>query len=276
MTVLVNGVKKDHVSALNRGMLYGHSVFETIPVVSGTPALLNNHLIRLADGCEKLGLPFSSELITKEVECLIDQSEADKDYIIRITVFMDEGGRGYLSPDQATATRVISSHSAPQHPQEYWSKGINLGVSDVTLGAQPLLAGVKHGNRLEQVLARSRWQTDWQEAILCDVSGNVIEGTQSNIIVIKNGKANTPILDHCGVDGVMKNWVLLRLKELGVSSHSVRLSLQDIIEADEVLMTNSVIGVWPVKHFKNRVFSDSTTARQLIQLIHEHEIIPHN
>lgn len=276
MTVLVNGKPNQCVSALDRGMLYGHTVFETVGIVNGSPVLLAEHLDRLNKGCERLDLPISIPQIESELSTLIEHIEAKQNFVARITISMGEGGRGYLTPEDKRATRILSLHGYPAHSRHLAFEGVRLGLSDVKLGAQPMLAGIKHGNRLEQIIARSRWERDWNEALLCDQNGYVIEGTQSNVIIVKNRVAFTPIIDACGVEGVIKSWALLRLKELGVSCQSVRLSVQDVTEADEVFLTNSIIGVWPVKHFLEREYRVFSTAQQLMKLIQQHEIIPSN
>lgn len=280
MAVLINGEFGDQVSALDRACLYGQSVFETIAVVHGKPALLDRHLFRLEKGCNALSIPLNINDIEKDLYNLLHDirlasSESMLDArVVRVTVTMGQGGRGYANPVSPSPTCIISDHDYPKHPSELYRNGIELGISDVTLAHQPLLAGIKHGNRLEQVIARSRWQSHWHEALLLDGAGNVVEGTQSNVIILKDGRVLTPRLDQCGVNGVMKNWVLEHLKDTGFSCEAVRLSVADIIDADEVIMTNSVIGVWPVKQFESRRFEEFSIATRLSKRLQQNEIIP--
>lgn len=276
MTTLVNGRFEEQVSAFDRGLLYGQSVFETIAVVQGQTRLREQHLNRLELGMDRLNIPLNINIINDDIDVISNKINPLENAVLRITVTMGRGGRGYQNPAQITALRILSLHEYPTHPEPHYIDGINLGLSDVQLAAQPLLAGIKHGNRLEQILARQSWQPDWQEALLQDGLGNIIEGTSCNVVLLKEDHALTPKLDQCGVDGVMKNYVLELLKDAGFSTQAVRLSVQDIEEADEVILTNSIIGVWPVKCFQNRSFNCSKTAQKLIRLLRQNEIIPSN
>ncbi len=276
MNVIVNGEFENQVSVLDRGLLYGQSVFETIAVINGKPKLLNEHLDRLILGCETLPIPIDIQEVKKDLDKLLEAQLSTSDYVLRITLTMGHGGRGYANPENAQATRIASVHDYPAHPKHLATHGIELGVSEVRLAAQPLLAGIKHGNRLEQVIARSQWQSNWNEALLLDNNDHVIEGTQSNVIIIKGSQALTPKLDQCGVDGVMKNWLFTQLKNLGFSCKAVTLSLSDIEQADEVMMTNSIIGAWPVKRLLNREFTDFSNTHQLIKIIQKHDLISCN
>ncbi len=286
MTVLVNGQPSTTVSANDRGLLYGQTLFETIAVVNAQPRLLEAHLQRLEASTKSLLIPLNINNIDSDIEVISDFFNASHNAVLRVTISMGSGGRGYANPELPSVTRIVSLHDYPKHPAKLATHGITLGLSPVKLAQQPLLAGLKHGNRLEQVMARSQWQTDWNEALLCDQSGNVIEGTQSNIVVLKGDQALSPKLDQCGVEGVMKGWVLSQLKDAGFSCRAVRLSLQDIIEADEVMLTNSVIGIWPVKTFHCKGTAHSfvidkpsgalNTAQRLIEQLHQNEIIPPN
>ncbi len=274
MKVLINGEFQTKVSAADRGLLYGQSVFETVALVEGKARLFDSHLRRLKKGCETLLIPLNINDIERELKVLLDFHAVERKQVLRITVSMSAGGRGYANPEMPSGNRILSLHPYPESYTTDASTGIVLGLSSVRLAQQPLLAGIKHGNRLEQILARSQWLPDWDEAVLRDTDDNVIEGTQSNIILIKQGQVYTPLLDQCGVDGVMKNWVMERLKDAGFSCQAVRLSVQDIIEADEVLLTNSIIGVWPVKLFKSKRYNQSPTAQALLEKLHKDEIIP--
>lgn len=274
MAVLVNGTTCDPGLAMDRGTLYGQSVFETIALVGGQPTLLDKHLTRLEVGCEKLSIPFDINEINGNIDKSLSNLASEKSGILRLALTMGAGGRGYANPDVASPNHIYSTHDYPVYPLENFLQGVSLGLSEVRLAHQPLLAGIKHGNRLEQILARENWEVDWDEGLLMDYADNVIEGTQSNVIIIKGHQALTPILDQCGVEGVMKGWVLESLKEAGFSCEAVRLSLADIIEADEVLLTNSVIGVWPVRQFQTRCYTQFSTSHWLIEKLHEHEIIP--
>ena len=276
MTLLLNGqafteVQQPSISPHNRGLLYGHSLFETIAVADCNPLLLDRHLARLQDGAARLQIPLDINAMSQEIT---DLSASQSQAVIRASVSIAEGGRGYQSPESPESLRMVSLHNYPNHPKCNWQQGINLGLSKIRLASQPALAGIKHGNRLEQILARNQWHDDWQEALLLDQKDLVIEATQANIFALKNGVLLTPLLDQAGVTGVMRDYVLSIANKVGVESQIVSLSESDIAHADALFVTNSVIGLWPVKQFKERHFSDFDCAHKLLNLMIKDGAIP--
>lgn len=279
----VNGQLGGTISVHDRGLLYGQSVFETISVVKGSCALRELHLKRLMRGCQALNIPYDAESLEHEIQQACDalfDKPAEKHKtaaVLRIMITMGEGkksSRGYTNPLNAEATRVVSLHDFPFYPHNYWSEGITLGLSKVRLASQPQLAGIKHSNRLEQVLARSQWQTDWHEAVLLDQSKHVIEATQSNIFLMSEGRLKTPDLSQSGVAGVMREFVLDQADKMAVPTEIVRLSLTDLENADEIFVTNSVIGLWPVNIFQNKRFQDFSISQKLLTTMRDHGAIP--
>jgi len=269
---LVNGINSTQISVDDRGLLYGQSVFETIAVLNGQACLLDLHIKRLRLGCEVLGIPVDVDLLIKEIEHLISNSHK---LVLRVTITMAAGGRGYLNPENPESTRVLSLHEYPTHPTTHWEEGVKLGTAAIRLAHQPALAGIKHGNRLEQVIARSEWRDTWHEALLLDQLGNVIEATQSNVFAIKDNQLLTPSLEAAGVAGVMREFVITNAYKLGLSVKTMSLSVDDIEAADEVFLTNSVIGLWPVNRFNTRLYNSQETSSKLLKLMIKNEVIPH-
>lgn len=271
MKTLVNSAESKHSSVYDRGLLYGHSVFETIAIRDGHPCLLEQHLRRMQLGCSVLGIPFDDQPLRDDIEALAqDQDRA----VVRATLTMGEGGRGYLSPSKPQANRIATLHDYPMHKPTYWQDGINLGLADIRLASQPALAGIKHGNRLEQVIARKQWQDTWQEALLLDQTDKVVEATQSNVFIVNGNKLLTPELTSCGVAGVMREYLLEAAHNLGLSPETVSLSVADIEAADEVFVCNSLIGLWPIKSFNSMSFSTFNTSHKLLKYIENNEVIP--
>jgi len=267
----VNGRVGDRISVLDRGLLYGQTVFETISVFDQQPLLLNAHLDRLKKGCKVLAIPLDQATLVEEIESVCDQTNKG---VLRITISMGEGGRGYQNPEIAVANRIMSLHDFPHHPIENWQSGIELGLSEVRLADQPALAGIKHGNRLEQILARTNWSTKWQEAVLLNQHGQLIEATQSNVFLRSGSALKTPDLNLCGVNGVMRDFVIDNAEKIATEVQIVPLSMTDIETADEVFVTNSIIGLWPVKTFLQSHYSDFTVSQKLLDLMQDHGAIP--
>ena len=269
----LNGKATDQISLSDRGLLYGQTLFETIPVCHQQPLLLERHLNRLAKGCKALSIDLDFEQLQIEINEFCQALTANK-LVLRITLSMGEGGRGYANPETPHSQRILSIHAFPKHPKTHWREGIKLGVAEIKLACQPALAGIKHGNRLEQVIARSQWHDDWQEALLLDQQDFVIEGTQSNLFVRHGNAVLTPDLSTSGVAGIMREQVLELADNIGVPTKIMSLSLADIEAADEVFLSNSVIGLWPVREFQKQTFSDFSISHQLLELLEENGAIP--
>ncbi len=252
----VNGQPHDQVSVVDRALLYGHSVFETIRVRHGQALLLDLHLARLEQACESLFIPVDQTVIASELVRFCADVELG---IVRLTVSIGAGGRGYLTPSNAQPTRILTLHPLPDYAPEIHSQGVLVGVSDIRLATQPHLAGIKHGNRLEQLLIRRSWHSDWQEALVFDYNNKLIEGTQSNVFVRRGSTVVTPDLRQAGVAGVMREYILNAAPQLEFTVEVGELSATDLAQADEVVLSNSVIGTWPVARIHgNSLVADKT------------------
>ena len=270
MSLLVNGELAHHVSALDRGMMYGQSVFETVAILNGRACLLEKHLQRLKKGADRLNIVYDETLLSSEILRFIEETA---NAVLRITLTMGQGGRGYQNPAKSQSTRVLSLHDLPAYSKSLWQEGIELGLVDIRLSHQPVLAGIKHGNRLEQVIARSQWQQSWNEALVMDVDDNVVEGTQSNVFIVKNNSLITPCLKQAGVEGVMRESIIEIAQELDINCQISSLSLDDIEQADAIFLSNSIIGIWPVKSFNSISFKNLTLAHKLLKIIKKNEFI---
>ncbi len=270
-SIWVNGKQSETISALDRGIQFGQNVFETISIFEGELLLLNAHLERLNKGCKRLQIPVDLKRTQEEIINIAKQFDKA---ILRLTMTMGPGERGYQNPTKPNANRIVSISDYPTLDSSYWSSGITLGLSTVELANQPLLAGLKHGNRLEQVMARQQWQEGWQEALMLDSNKNVIEGTQSNVFIVSGEQLITPDLNQCGIAGVMREFILQNAHKCAFEPQIMRLSVDDVKQADEVFLSNSVIGLWPVKQFQEAVYLDFTASNKLLKLMQDHGAIP--
>ena len=273
MMHFVNGKPQEVVAVTDRGLLYGHSLFETIAVQARQALLLEQHLQRLEIGCAVLAIPLDCELLRQEINSAC-AGLALEPLVLRITITMGSGGRGYLNPQAAKPTRILSFSTYPQLPASHWQNGIELGIADIRLAAQPALAGIKHGNRLEQVIGRTQWLADWQEALLLDQQDKVIEGTQSNLFILQGRVLKTPDLSQCGVAGVMRNYLLEQAHRVGVTTAIVSLSVAAVEAADEVFLSNSLIGLWPVSRFCKSRYNNLTISHKLLNILKTDGAIP--
>ncbi len=249
--IAVNGVLGAQVSPLDRGFTYGDGVFETCKMKDAEIPLWSLHKERLQKSCEKLLIPVANDLIEEQLFNLVSSlaGTSTSDAVVKITVTRGQGGRGYRTPDHVSPTIVIGIFPAPEYPQKYFSEGIAVRLCDQRLSCNSSLAGLKHLNRLEQILARAEWQdNEIAEGIMFDVNGNLIEAVFSNIFLVKNGELFTPVLSEAGVAGVMRRFIMETLApQASLKISVVRLNIDDLVNADEVFLCNSLYGIWPVR-----------------------------
>ncbi len=249
--IAVNGILGAQVSPLDRGFAYGDGVFETCKMLHSKIPLWQLHKERLLKSCEKLFIAVSIELVEAQLANLIASLAPidTENAVVKITVTRGQGGRGYRAPYSVSPTIVIGVFPAANYPQSYFSEGVSVRLCNQRLSCNPSLAGLKHLNRLEQILARAEWQDDAiAEGILLDTQGNLIEAIFSNIFLIKNGELLTPDLSEAGVAGVMRRFIIEALApQAGLKVHVKRLSITELLNADAVFLCNSIYGIWPVQ-----------------------------
>ncbi len=249
--VIVNGEQSRCIDVSDRGFQYGDGLFETIEVRNGKAVFFDRHWRRLQAGCERLSIPCPAlEIIAGEIQALIADVPLA---VLKINITRGSGGRGYAQPDPVQPGRVISLHPFPDYPASYRELGIKVRFCQLRLSLNPLLAGLKHMNRLEQVLARREWHnTDIQEGLLMDLDDHVIEGTMSNIFIVRDKFLFTPLLDVNGVAGIIREIIMQAAQQFDLTARQRHLSCQDILQADEAFVTNSIIGLWPIKQIDSR------------------------
>ncbi len=254
--ILINGESKGHIDITDRGFQYGDGLFETLEVIDGHIVFLQRHLERLHSGCLRLHIPFPDvQLIGFEARQLC-RSLSAKRAVLKIIVTRGSGGRGYRQPDVIQATRALSLHPYPDYPASYSKQGIVARFCTTRLGLNPALAGIKHLNRLEQVMARSEWTgAAIQEGLMLDINDYVIEGTMTNLFYIKNNSLYTAILSQAGVDGIIRNIIIALSVEQGLPVVEHVFTRDQLLSADEVFVCNSIIGIWPIKQIEATHFS---------------------
>ncbi|PCI68794.1 MAG: aminodeoxychorismate lyase [Piscirickettsiaceae bacterium] len=253
MKYLVNGIDEATISINDRGFQYGDGLFETIMVEKGRAIFLTEHFDRLDKGCDVLGFPaVDRKRLKGEMMSLISSSEFG---VLKIILSRGQSERGFLSPRNPDITRVLSfSKSAVSNVQSL--KQMNITLCETRLSQQPLLAGLKHLNQLERVLARSEWrQPDITDGLMLDRDEHVIEGTMSNVFIVKDGVIKTTDLSQAGVKGVIRDVIIRQARVLDIECEVVFLTLDDVLNADEVFMTNSIMLLQSVAKFmyKKRV-----------------------
>jgi len=251
------------LSVLDRGLHYGDGLFETIACERGRPRLIERHLQRLASGCERLGLvPVASAVLAREVhELVAGTSRAIVKLLLSRGVSL---ARGYGPVGSERTVRVALRYAWPVQDPEQAEQGARVRRATLRLGENPALAGIKHCNRLEQVLARREW-TDpaIAEALMFSSSGALISGTMSNVFVVRESKVLTPCIDRCGVAGVMRGLVLEIAAADGIAAEERRLDAADLAGAEEIFLTNALIGIRPVRELDGTSLAVGPVTRRL-------------
>jgi 4-amino-4-deoxychorismate lyase len=245
----------------DRGLAYGDGLFETIQVRDGQPRLLERHLQRLGEGCARLRLDCDQVLLRQELTAFC---AALGQGVAKLLLTRGDGLRGYAPPTQSAARRIFLGSALPEYPAHNAEQGVQLFPCQTRLAEQPLLAGLKHLNRLEQVLARSEWQDpQYAEGLVLDQAGRVIEGVFSNLFLVSGGVLKTPSLERCGVAGVMRAELLAAASRMGLVPQVRDVTLDELYRADEVFLCNSLYGVWPVRRLQQRDWPVGPLTRKL-------------
>ena len=246
---LIDGRPAETVAADDRGLNYGDGLFETLAVRDGACEFWDRHMRRLRDGCARLGIPAcAAAVLAAESQQLCRGVQRA---VLKIVVTRGRGGRGYRPAAVPTPTRILRLSEWPDHPSANEEQGVDIRLCVLRLGSNPALAGIKHLNRLEQVLARMEWDDPTiVEGLLTDDGGHIIEGTFSNVFVVQNGLVRTPRLDQCGVAGIMRGVVMELAGDMGLACSEDIVHRDEVADVDEIFLTNSIIGIWPVRSFE--------------------------
>jgi len=258
--VLVNGELATTLSVFDRGLSYGDGLFETIRFVQGRAPLWLRHMDRLRDGCRRLRLPLSDvEVLAREAATVV---AGLAHAVVRITITRGVGERGYAPPPTPTVTRIVAGFDAPAMEGDAYAAGLRTRWCETRLAEQPLLAGLKHLNRLEQVLARAEWSDPVvAEGLMCDAGGQVVSGTMTNLFVVLDGRLVTPPVTLCGVAGVARAEILAVRPETMVMD----IRPADLGGASEVFLSSSVRGILPVQAVGDTVYGPGPVTRALQQ-----------
>ncbi|WP_287811415.1 aminodeoxychorismate lyase [Pseudomonas sp.] len=260
----VDGQPADTLAVKNRGLAYGDGVFETIAVKAGRPTLLARHLHRLVEGGARLSISVDARLVERE---LLAAAALLGEGVLKLVITRGDSQRGYAADPLAPPRRLVLANPPAAYPVSHAQQGVRLFDCQTRLAEQPLLAGLKHLNRLEQVLARSEWSSaDYAEGLMRDTSGRLVEGVFSNLFLVRDGHLQTADLSRCGVAGVMRAELLEQAERLGIQVQVRDLWLADLEGADEVFVCNSVYGIWPVYAFVSLNWSAGPLTRKLQSL----------
>ena len=234
------------LSSEDRGLSYGDGLFETMRMVSGRIPLWPRHRQRLMEGAARLAIALPGAQLDEHIA---RQCAAGGDAVIKVILTRGVGGRGYSAPVEPVPTLICQRHALRLPAEDRYAEGLTLGICDIRLASQPVLAGIKHLNRLEQVLARRQVDAaGWHEGLLLGAAGEPLELTAMNLFARSGDRLWTADLGQAGVAGVMRSYVLDTLAPaLGLTVQVCAGTLSQLEQADELFACNSVAGILPVR-----------------------------
>lgn len=249
-TYLINGSFDQTISAFDRGFMYGDGVFRTMQVCNGMPVNWPLHYQKLVADCAAIGIVCPSpELLMSDFQQLIsiDDLLENKVEVVKVVVTRGISARGYAPPAVTVPTRALIKTAMPHYAALNYEQGVHLHICEMQLATQAKLAGIKHLNRLENVLARMEWRDEAIfDGLLTDQQGNVIECTMSNVFARFGNQFITPELSQCGVAGITRQRILALSNTLALDIKTATLKLDQLLQADEVIICNSLYGAFQV------------------------------
>lgn len=264
-TTLINGEERNTINIDDRGLNYGDGIFETIAVHDSAPILWDLHWLRLKKSCEKflLKLP-DKEIIENELVLLSGKINKG---IVKIILTRGSGLRGYKPDLEQSNTRILTASAS--NLGEIKHDKIEIFVCKYTIYPDPQLAGIKHLNRLPQVMASIEQISDAKMGILCDNNNNIVEAISANIFIVINGILYTPDLTDYGVAGVMREYVIEKARKLNIKTEIVKINKSRLEDASEVFLTNSIIGIRPVYKYNTIKYEPGSSTKLLMQAINQ-------
>jgi 4-amino-4-deoxychorismate lyase len=260
----LNGQATRDAWLVDRGLHFGDGVFETISCRAGRPRFLKLHLERLMHGCRRLSLGAIDESGLRA--CIMQLAAEAGTCIVKVIVTRGHAvARGYAFTGDERPTQIVLRYPTSEAPAQ---NPLCVGISSMRLGENPLLAGLKHLNRLEQVLAqKQRQEQQLDELLMLSSSGKLVSGTMSNVFLVKDGRVLTPSLDMCGVAGIMRRVVLREAARAGMPCEERVLDHEDLQSATELFLSSSRLGVVSVADLEGHALRATDITRKIQQLI---------
>ena len=268
---LINGVATDYLSVNDRAIHYGDGLFETILCHNRQLYFWPQHYSRLKQSTEKIKLSLPDEaLLLDDIEKLLCEVEDEHAYAIKVIITRGSGQRGYQFEKKPMVTRIITFTSIEIDYSSILSRQLlsgDLVICEQQVSINENLAGLKHLNRLDNVLARNESSiinnSDIIDGLMINANKHVIEGTMSNVFFVKDKMLYTPKLNQSGVQGVMRDAIIAIAKNKNIEVSISDITTEKIKNMDEVFITNSLIGMKAINHLSDTAF----TKRNITEII---------
>lgn len=271
--VLIDGRSGDRLSILDRALHYGDGLFETIRLAAGYPCQWQRHMDRLILGAERLGIdmPDTALLAAEAAEVTWGQREG----ILKLILSRGEGGRGYAPPVPAAPRRLFLTYPLPSTQGRDWRQGVVARYCQTPVSVNPVLAGIKHLNRLDSVLARAEWSDPAiAEGLMFESTGALVGGTMTNVFLWDGRCLMTPPVDRGGIAGTVRGLTLELAARLGIDCLVTRLDRAALDQARGLFLTNSIVGVWPLRELGGRRFDPAQLPWNLLDRLYQAACTP--
>lgn len=259
---LINGAYQTHLPANDRSIQFGDGCFTTARIVAGEIRFLSLHIARLQQACQRLLIPFTQ---WQTLETEMTEVARSQDYaVLKVIISRGSGGRGYNPTQCDNPVRIMSVSRFPDFYAEWKNTGVTLGLSSVRMGINPSLAGIKHLNRLEQVLIRAELeQANQHETIVLDSDGMMVECCAANLFWREGEAVYTPYVDRSGVNGTMRQHIMAELTRQGRVVRQIRATPDALLHADEAFICNALMPIIPVR----QAIATRYTSRELYSFL---------
>ncbi|MBU2892594.1 aminodeoxychorismate lyase [Colwellia sp. D2M02] len=245
----INGEKINHIAITDRGLAYGDGIFTTAKIVAGQVLLLSEHIERLILGCKHLNI--SSPIKTELEHELVSAASGFSSGVLKVIISAGSGGRGYSRQGLIAGSTqfIVMVFDFPSHYPQQAQEGLSLGISQQQISISPMLGGIKHLNRLEQVLLRTELdQRVEDDLVVLNTLSEVVEATSANLFYWLDNKLHTPALGYSGVNGLIRQTLLKHNTDVVIK----KTSLDDLKKAEAMFICNCVMGIMPINQFNNR------------------------
>lgn len=251
---LIDGRPCTTIDVDDRGLAYGDGVFRTLLMRGGKVPDWRYQYAKLAHDCAALNLACAKDGVWEsDLAAIAGQAP---DCVIKLIVTRGKMLRGYAVQPLHPPTRMALAFGLPTYPPANRERGVRVRICELKLARQPRLAGIKHLNRLENVLARMEWDdNDISEGLLFDTAEELVGGTMSNVFLLRGAELATPDLAGAGVAGVQRARIIEAAARINADVRIARLFRDDVDSADAILLCNSVFGIWGVRQLDERLFA---------------------
>ncbi len=263
--IIINGnIKSSSEPYLssNRAFRYGDGVFESIRIINGEPVFFEHHFQRLISGAKALKIiipeSYSLEYFLKQIKLLNESNKIDLGGKARLTLYRD--GAGTYKPQNNNAAFLLENESLSNNLYELNREGLIVGTYQEMKKSIDLYSKFKTLNGLLYVVASTfAVENKLDDAFIINESGNIIESTSSNIFIVSNGVLYTPPLEDGCVGGIMRMNIINTALSNKITVYESSLTSRNLLNADEIFLTNSIKGVQWVAGYQNKRYFNKTT-----------------